>query len=236
VRSGVLTSVHAFASDPERGLFILGILVIVVGGSLTLFAARAGSLASESRYELVSREMFLLTNNLLLVTATTVVFLGTLFPLVADALELGKISVGPPYFNLLFVPLTLLLMVFIAIGPQANWKRHEAGRLLRPYGKVLMAALVAGVALPLALFGDADVHVLLASVLSAWVVFAMGRDLWQKTGLRQRRPVGRPAAPLPQLCRHAAGTPRSCRQRDRRGVHFRLQCRTRCAHGAWRWC
>ena len=177
VRSGVLTSVHAFASDPERGLFVLGILAVVIGGSLTLFAVRAGMLANESRYELVSREMFLLLNNLILLTATTVVFLGTLFPLVADAFNLGKISVGPPYFNLLFVPLTLMLMAFMALGPQANWKRHDARALLQPYGKILGAAIVVGVAIPLLVFAKAGVGVILASVLSCWVVISAVRDV-----------------------------------------------------------
>lgn len=177
VRSGVLTSVHAFASDPERGLFVLGILAVVIGGSLTLFAVRAGMLANESRYELVSREMFLLLNNLILLTATTVVFLGTLFPLVADAFNLGKISVGPPYFNLLFVPLTLMLMAFMALGPQANWKRHDARVLLQPYGKILGAAIVVGVAIPLLVFARAGVGVILASVLSCWVVISAARDV-----------------------------------------------------------
>ncbi len=180
VRSGVLTSVHAFAADPERGLFVLGILAVVIGGSLTLFAARAGSLANESRYELVSREMFLMANNLLLLTATTVVFLGTLFPLVADAFNLGKISVGAPYFNLLFVPLTLLLMLFMAPGVQSNWKRHDARTLLLPFGKILGAATVIGVALPLVLFAKANVGVILASIASSWVVLAALRDIARK--------------------------------------------------------
>jgi cytochrome c-type biogenesis protein CcmF len=177
VRSGVLTSVHAFAADPERGLFVLGILAVVVGGSLTLFAVRAGALANESRYEVVSREMFLLTNNLLLLTATTVVFLGTLFPLVADAFNLGKISVGPPYFNLLFVPLTLLLMLFMAPGIQSNWKRHDPRVLLLPFTKILGAAVLIGVAVPLVLFAKVHAGVMLASVVAAWVVIASVRDM-----------------------------------------------------------
>ncbi|MDI1301077.1 MAG: heme lyase CcmF/NrfE family subunit [bacterium] len=180
VRSGVLTSVHAFASDPTRGLFVLAILTVVVGGSLTLFAVRAGSLSSESRYELVSREMFLLANNLLLLTATTVVLLGTLFPLVADAMKLGKISVGPPYFNLLFVPLTLLLLVFMGMGPQSNWKRHDAGKLLRPYLLILLAALLLGVLLPLLWFGSGSVRVTLACTLTFAVFGSMARDVYQK--------------------------------------------------------
>jgi cytochrome c-type biogenesis protein CcmF len=182
VRSGVLTSVHAFASDPARGLFVLAILTVVVGGSLTLFAVRAPALASESRYQLVSREMFLLTNNLLLLTATTVVLLGTLFPLVADALDLGKISVGPPYFNLLFVPLTLLLLLFLGVGPQANWKRDSALRLWRPYGLILTAALLLGLLFPLLWFGTGEWRVAASCTLVFAVLIAMGRDILQKTG------------------------------------------------------
>ncbi|MES2917355.1 MAG: heme lyase CcmF/NrfE family subunit [Pseudomonadota bacterium] len=182
VRSGVLTSVHAFASDPSRGLFVLGILAVVIGGSLTLFALRAPALTSESRYQLVSREMFLLANNLLLLTATTVVLLGTLFPLVADAFDLGKISVGPPYFNLLFNPLVLLLLFFLGMGPQANWKRHDAARLLRPYGVILAAALVLGVAAPFLWFGTGSLAVTMAVTLSAAVFISMLRDILQKTG------------------------------------------------------
>ncbi|HEX4869347.1 MAG TPA: heme lyase CcmF/NrfE family subunit [Moraxellaceae bacterium] len=180
VRSGVLTSVHAFASDPSRGLFVLGILAVVVGGSLTLFAVRAPLLASESRYQLVSREMFLLANNLLLLTITTVVLLGTLFPLVADAFDLGKISVGPPYFNLLSVPLMLLLLVFLGMGPQANWKRDDGLRLLRPYGALLAAALVLGVALPLLWFGTGSFLVTASVTLCLAVFLSMARDVAQK--------------------------------------------------------
>jgi cytochrome c-type biogenesis protein CcmF len=176
----VLTSVHAFASDPARGLFVLGILTVVVGGSLTLFAVRAPLLASESRYELVSREMFLLANNLLLLTATTVVLLGTLFPLVADAFNLGKISVGPPYFNLLFAPLMLVLLFFLGMGPQANWKRHDAKQLLQPFGLILVAGLLLGVTFPLLWFGSGDWRVAVACTLVFAVLIAMGRDVAQK--------------------------------------------------------
>jgi cytochrome c-type biogenesis protein CcmF len=180
VRSGVLTSVHAFASDPARGLFVLGILTVVVGGSLTLFAVRAPLLASESRYELVSREMFLLANNLLLLTATTVVLLGTLFPLVADAFDLGKISVGPPYFNMLFAPLMLVLLFFLGMGPQANWKRHDGKSLMQPYGLVLVAGLLLGVGFPLLWFGTGDWRVAVACTLVFAVLIAIVRDLVQK--------------------------------------------------------
>jgi cytochrome c-type biogenesis protein CcmF len=180
VRSGVLTSVHAFASDPTRGLFVLAILTIVIGASLALFAWRASSLGSESRYQLVSREMFLLANNVLLLTATTVVFLGTLFPLIADILNLGKISVGPPYFNLLFVPLSLLLLLFMGVGPQANWKRHDAGKLLRPYAVIMLAALLLGIGLPLLWFGTNTVRVALACTVLFAVALTIVRDIFLK--------------------------------------------------------
>lgn len=181
VRSGVLTSVHAFASDPSRGMFILGVLTVVVGGSLLIFAIKATTLHSESRYQTVSREMFLLANNVLLLVATVVVFLGTLFPLVADALDLGKISVGPPYFNLLFVPLTLVLLLFLAVGPLANWKRHDGAKLLMPLRWVALSALVLGVLVPLAIFGDFKIRVVLTSILCFWVLGSMVRDIYIKS-------------------------------------------------------
>jgi cytochrome c-type biogenesis protein CcmF len=124
--------------------------------------------------------MFLLANNLLLLTATTVVLLGTLFPLVADALHLGKISVGPPYFNLLFTPLALLLLFFLGIGPQANWKRHAAGRLLRPYAVILLAALLLGVGFPLLWFGTTSAVVAMVCTLVFAVLISIGRDVRQK--------------------------------------------------------
>jgi len=177
VRSGVLTSVHAFAADPERGLFVLGILVIVIGASLLVFALRAGHLNSESRYQWVSREGFLLANNLLLITATTVVFLGTLFPLVADALKLGKISVGPPYFNTLFSPLALVLLAFLGVGPLVRWKRHDLREFAVPFLKIAAAALMLGVGLPLLLASHVPPLVALTLVLCFWVLLSMLRDI-----------------------------------------------------------
>jgi cytochrome c-type biogenesis protein CcmF len=126
VRSGVLTSVHAFATDPKRGVFILAFLVIIIGGSLTLYALRAPKVNDGGRFGLLSREAFLLGNNLLLIVAAGAVLLGTLFPLFADAFGLGKISVGAPYFEIVFVPLMLPLIVLMGIGPLARWKDDEA--------------------------------------------------------------------------------------------------------------
>ncbi len=179
VRSGVLTSVHAFASDPARGMFVLGILTVVIGASLLLFALRADRLNSESRYAWLSRESFLLVNNLLLITATTVVLLGTLFPLIADAFNLGKISVGAPYFNALFVPITLVLLVFLGLGSLTNWKRHQLNAFL-PLWKVAVASVALGVALPLFVFGTAPIKVALSLSLCSWVVLSIARDMYLK--------------------------------------------------------
>ena len=121
VRSGVLTSVHAFASDPERGIYILLFLSIVVGSTLALFAIRGPVLMSTSSYSGTSRETFLLINNLILTVAVAVVLLGTLYPLISDAFGLGKISVGPPYFNFFFVPLTFVLLIFIPLAMRSSW-------------------------------------------------------------------------------------------------------------------
>ena len=182
VRSGVLTSVHAFAADPARGMFVLGILVVVIGASLLVFALRAGRLNSESRYQWISREGFLLANNLLLITATTVVFLGTLFPLVADALKLGKISVGPPYFNTLFTPLALVLLLFLGVGPLTRWKRHDLRELTVPLLKIAVASLVLGVGLPLMLAAQVKPLVAATLVLVFWVLLNMLRDIAVKAG------------------------------------------------------
>lgn len=146
VRSGVLTSVHAFATDPQRGLFILAFLVIVIGGSLTLFAWRATSVGRGGAFDLVSRESFLLSNNVLLVVAAGSVLLGTLYPLFLDALNLGKISVGPPYFDTVFAPLMAPAVFLMGIGPIARWKNAAlpelALRLRWAFGISLVTAIV----------------------------------------------------------------------------------------------
>ena len=149
VRSGVLTSVHAFASDPARGIFILGFLVTIVGGSLALFAARAPRIKSESSFELVSKDAFLLVNNVLLVAAAATILLGTLYPLLIDALGMGKISVGPPYFNSVFLPLTAPLAVMVGIGVLARWRQDNLKRLFGLIALPVAGAVVAGVILSL---------------------------------------------------------------------------------------
>ncbi len=146
VRSGVLTSVHAFATDPKRGVFILGFLVIVIGASLALFAWRAPKVGLGGKFDTVSRESFLLMNNVLLAVACASVLLGTLYPLFLDALNLGKISVGPPYFDAVFVPIMAPLVFLMGIGPIARWKKAElpdlASRLKWALGVSLASALI----------------------------------------------------------------------------------------------
>lgn len=143
VRSGVLTSVHAFANDPSRGAFILGFLVIIAGGAFTLFALRSGSLRSNAGFKVISRESFLLGNNLIFVVATAVVLMGTLFPLIGEALDI-KISIRSPYYNAFFVPLTLLLIVILIPGVFSKWKRDDGNKVLMRMALLAPAALIAG--------------------------------------------------------------------------------------------
>ncbi|MCY1206338.1 Cytochrome c-type biogenesis protein CcmF [compost metagenome] len=180
VRSGVLTSVHAFASDPERGVFILAFLLLVVGGSLTLFAVRAPVVKSQVGFALWSRETLLLVNNLVLVVAASMILLGTLYPLVLDALSGAKLSVGPPYFNALFLPLMAVLMLALAVGVLVRWKDTPLKWLLGMLGPVLIGSLLLG-GLATVLFGDFHWAVLAVGALSAWVVLAGVRDFIDKT-------------------------------------------------------
>ncbi|NIY99750.1 heme lyase CcmF/NrfE family subunit, partial [Salipiger sp. HF18] len=145
VRSGVLTSVHAFATDPERGVFILAILVIFTGGSLTLYAARAGVMQAKGVFGVVSRESALVANNILLAVACFVVFVGTLWPLVAEMLFQRKLSVGAPFFNMAFTPFMVLLGLLLPIGSMLSWKRGKLGMIFRRLVPAMLLALaVAG--------------------------------------------------------------------------------------------
>ena len=188
VRSGVLTSVHAFASDPRRGIFILLLLAVVVGASLLLFAARAPTMKAGGAFALMSRETFLLVNNVLLVVACAAVLLGTLYPLIIDALGLGKLSVGPPYFNAVFVPIMLPVLLLIAVGPVANWKHADLKAIGRRLLPAAVVALIAGAALPL-LAGGWQPMAALALTLAVWITAAIGLQ----TVERLRKP-GRPTA------------------------------------------
>ncbi len=144
VRSGVLTSVHAFATDPARGVFILVLLIIVIGGSLALYAWRGPSLVSAGLFQPISREGALLFNNLVMATATAVVLLGTLYPLLLDAIGGGKISVGPPFFNAVFIPLMVPMIAAMAVGPLLNWKRGDWRAALQRLWPALLAAAIGG--------------------------------------------------------------------------------------------
>ena len=172
VRSGVLTSVHAFATDPERGLFILAFLIIVIGLSFLLFAWRAPTVGLGGNFSLISRESMLLVNNVLLVVAMGAVLLGTLYPLFLDALNAGKISVGPPYFDAVFGPLMLPCVFLMGVGPLARWKDADPKALARELAWCLVAAIVAGAAIPL-LMGEFGHWVFLGCTSAMFVFFAV---------------------------------------------------------------
>ncbi len=169
VRSGVLTSVHAFASDPARGTFILAFLAVVAGGALTLYAIRAPRIAAAPPVELYSRESLLLANNILLATACAMVLIGTLYPLVAEAFDLGKISVGPPYFSLMFTVLMAPLVVLVPFGPLTRWKGDSAGSVLLALRTALALAAVTG-ALAWIFFRDLPVLRVVAIVGGVFVM------------------------------------------------------------------
>ncbi len=168
VRSGILTSVHSFAVDPERGVFVLALLAIATGGALALFAIRAPSLKHGTPFGSVSRESSLVFNNVLLISATATVFLGTFYPLIVEATTSDKISVGPPFYNLTFVPLMIPLLVVMAIGPMFKWKRDTLREAMK---KLLRPAVLAGmffVAVLIATFGS-DALAAMGIALAVWV-------------------------------------------------------------------
>ncbi len=169
VRSGVLSSVHSFASDPARGVFILGLLLAVVGGSFALFAVRGPQLKSGGLFQPVSREGALLLNNLLMTVAAAAVLLGTLYPLFLDALNGDKVSVGPPFFNSVFIPLMVPMIMVMAFGPLMSWKRGDAGRAFKQLF-VAFGAAVLTVGVNLVLLEDASLLSVLGTGLSAWLV------------------------------------------------------------------
>lgn len=179
VRSGVLTSVHAFATDPARGVFILIFLIVVIGGSLMLYAWRAPSIRSSTTFELFSRETALLFNNVILVVVAASVLLGTLYPLLLDALGVGKISVGPPYFNSVFVPLTIPLALLLGVGAMMRWKQDKPMRLVKALGPLFIVSLIAGGSLPL-LFSRYEFGAAMGLTLASWIL------LTTLQGLRMR--------------------------------------------------
>ena len=183
VRSGVLTSVHAFANDPERGVFILGFLIVVIGGSLTLYAVRASKVSEPGEFGWISRESFLLFNNLMLTVMAVSVLLGTLYPLLVDAVGGGKVSVGPPFFNAVFVPLTTILVSGMAFGPLAKWRQSDDPKLYRPLIVTLIVSILVGLAWPSVLDGNYSIGTALGVTLALWLAIATGVDFAKKINL-----------------------------------------------------
>ena len=170
VRSGVLVSVHSFAADPARGLFILALLSVITGGALVIYALRAGRMDSEGGFRLVSREAFLLLNNILLVVAVAAVLFGTLYPLFLDALGLGKISVGPPYFNTVFLIPALPLGLFLGAGMHATWKSMAGETLMRKLAIPAVFAVLLGALLPWLVFRTASALTMVGVIVGLWVI------------------------------------------------------------------
>lgn len=179
VRSGVLTSVHAFATDPKRGIFILVFLVIVIGGSLLLYAWRAKQVGLGGKFEVVSRESFLLSNNVLLAVAAGSVLLGTLYPLFIDALGMGKLSVGPPYFNSVFVPLMVPAMFLMGIGPIARWKKASLPELAVRLRWAFLVSVVTALILPFVI-GQWKPLVSLGLMLAIWIMATSVVNIWER--------------------------------------------------------
>jgi cytochrome c-type biogenesis protein CcmF len=169
VRSGVLTSVHAFATDPTRGVFILIFLVLVVGSSLALYAWRAPKSTLGGKFSLTSRETFILLGNVFLVVSAASVLLGTLYPLLIDALHLGKISVGPPYFNSVFVPIMIPLLVLMGIGPWTSWKNSNLLDVIKRLWTAALVAIIAAALIPFAM-GEFTWLSSLGFLLAFWVI------------------------------------------------------------------
>jgi len=181
VRSGVLTSVHAFSNDPERGVYLLIITAIFMGGALTLYAARAGQLEAKGVFSLVSRESALVANNVLLAVATFVVFLGTIWPLVAELIWDRKLSVGPPFFDAAFTPFMMALAVILPIGSMLPWKRAKLAKSMRLlYGAMALTFAIAAIVWTIQT--ERSLIAPIGIALGAWLVFGATIDLWQRTG------------------------------------------------------
>ncbi len=180
MRSGVLVSVHAFASDPARGMFILAFLVIVIGSSLLLYALKGGQVRSRVQNALWSRESFLLGNNVLLIAAMLVLLLGTLLPLVHKQLGLGSISVGQPFFNTLFSWLMAPLALMLGIGPLVRWRRDEPQKLVRRLLLALAVTLLASVLLPWWLQDRVEAMTVVGLLMAVWIIVLTLMELHER--------------------------------------------------------
>jgi cytochrome c-type biogenesis protein CcmF len=201
VRSGVLSSVHAFATDPKRGLFILAFLALVIGASLTLYAWRAPKVGLGARFGLLSRETLLLVNNVLLLVATAAVLLGTLYPLVLDALGAGKISVGPPYFDTVFVPLAAPLLFLVSVGPLVRWKQAELPPLVTRLRWALAVSVLAGIGSAWAM-GRLGVMSAFGLALACWIAAGVVMDLLGEGGWRPARWLKLPRTMVGMMVAH----------------------------------
>jgi cytochrome c-type biogenesis protein CcmF len=172
VRSGILVSVHSFAVDSSRGAFMLYFLAFIIGGSLLLYAWRGHTIKNSGVFQFCSRETLLLTNNVLLTCCMLTVLLGTLYPLAIDALGLGKISVGPPYFNAVFLPLMTPVLFLMSFGPALNWQQSKLELVVKRFRITFPLCLVFAVLLPIIFIGKLDIRVLIGLLLSFWVILA----------------------------------------------------------------
>jgi len=193
VRSGVISSVHSFANDPERGVFILLILAFFTGGALTLYAARAGTMQAKGLFSMVSRESALVVNNILLAVAALVVFTGTVWPLIAELFWDRKLSVGAPFFDKAFTPFMVALAMLLPLGAMMPWKRAQLGRLLRVLAPALVLTL-AVMALVWTMATGRPVLALAAAGLGAWIVLGSLVELWQRAGRSPARLARLPRA------------------------------------------
>jgi len=183
IRSGLLTSVHAFAVDPERGLVLMAIILLVIGSSLFLYALRAPAVKGVASYTVTSREIFLLINNIILVVSVAMILLGTLYPLLDEAIfgEPNRVSVGAPYFNMIFVPLMAVLVIFLSIGSISRWKKTSVDYLKNQLTKVAIASVLLGIVIPLVITREVNIPIFIAVALALWIVLGIGRDIFTKT-------------------------------------------------------
>ncbi len=183
IRSGLLTSVHAFAVDPERGMVLMAIILLVIGSSLFLYALRAPVVKGIASYTATSREVFLLINNIILVVSVAMILLGTLYPLIHEAIygEANKVSVGAPYFNAIFLPLMGLIVIFLSIGSISRWKKTSMDYLKSQLLKVAVASVLLGIVIPLVVTREVNVPIFIAVALALWIILGIGRDILTKT-------------------------------------------------------
>jgi cytochrome c-type biogenesis protein CcmF len=202
VRSGILTSVHAFANDPERGVFILAILAVFIGGALTLYAARAGAMEAKGVFGLVSRESALVMNNVLLAVAAFVVFVGTLWPLIAELAFDRKLSVGAPFFDQAFTPFMVVLAIILPLGAIMPWKRASIANSFRPLRGALILAVALG-ALTFAVDTGQSVLAPVGVALGVWLIAGVLGELWHRAGRRLIRLTRLPRADWGKAFAHA---------------------------------